>query len=162
MELSMSRYKLVKADITLEEEGVIVSGCNLSGANGSGLAGALKAKYPIVYDRYMGCYNLWSKDTNIFGHLGEIDVIPIKDNLYIVNGFTQKYYGYDKKRYADPDAIHNVLESVFNLCVMYDLPLKTVKIGCDRGGLSWENEIEPILLKLMSLYPEVDVSIFTQ
>ena|ERR1700757_656574 len=158
----MDNYTLLKADITLETEGLIVSGCNLSGANGSGLAGALKAKWPIVYDKYMEIYKKWKSEGNIFANLGKIDVIHIENDLYVANGFTQKYYGYDGKRYADPDAIKQVLERSFNFCLLYNIPLKTVKIGCDRGGLSWENEIEPILLELMKQYPEVNVTIFTQ
>lgn len=158
----MSLYKLVKADITHETEGLIVSGCNLSGGNGSGLAGALKAKWPVVYDGYIKCYNKWKTEDDIFVHLGEIDVIHIRDDLYVANGFTQKYYGSDGKRYADPDAVAKVLKASFMVCASYGLSLKTVKIGCDRGGLSWEDEIEPILLDLMVEYPTVDVSIFTQ
>lgn len=158
----MSRYKLIRADITLETVGVIVSGCNLSGANGSGLAGALKAKWPVVYDRYMAIYNKWKSQGDIFSNLGRVDFISISDDLYVANGFTQKYYGYDKKRYADLDAIRQVLETVFKFCLLYNLPLKTVKIGCDRGGLSWEDEVELVLLDLMDKYPEIDVSIFMQ
>lgn len=155
-------YNLLKADITLETEGLIVSGCNLSGANGSGLAGALKAKWPVVYDRYMAIYNKWKAEGDIFSNLGKIDVIHIQDNLYVANGFTQKFYGYDGRRYADPDAVKAVLKASFNFCSLYDIPLKTVKIGCDRGGLSWENEVEPILLELIVEYPSVDVHIFMQ
>jgi O-acetyl-ADP-ribose deacetylase (regulator of RNase III) len=158
----METYKLVKADITLETEGLIVSGCNLSGANGSGLAGALKAKWPIVYTSYMKIYKKWKEEGDIFSNLGKIDVIHIENNLYVANGFTQKYCGYDGKRYADPEAVQQVLDKSFNFCSLYDLPLKTVRIGCDRGGLSWEDEIEPILLDLMKKYPEVNVTIFTQ
>lgn len=157
-------YILLKSDITLETEGLIVSGCNLSGANGSGLAGSLKAKWPVVFERYMAIYNKWkAEDGDIFSNLGKIDVISIEDGkLYVANGFTQKYYGYDGQRYADPDAIRAVLDASFAFCLAYNLPLKTVKIGCDRGGLSWENEVEPILVELIKQYPAVDVYIFTQ
>ncbi len=158
----MSRYNLINADITNEKEGLIVSGCNLSGANGSGLAGSLKAKWPVVYDRYMEVYSNWKAQGNIFSNLGKIDVIHIEHNLFVANGFTQKHYGSDGRRYADPDAIRMVLSASFKFCFLYNLPLKTVKIGCDRGGLSWENEIEPILLELMDQYPSIDVSIFIQ
>jgi O-acetyl-ADP-ribose deacetylase (regulator of RNase III) len=157
----MDKYTLIQADITLETEGLIVSGCNLSGANGSGLAGALKAKWPIVYTSYMKIYKKWKDEGDIFSNLGKIDVIHIENDLYVANGFTQKYFGYDGQRYADPDAVKQVLDKAFNFCSLYD-PLKTVKIGCDRGGLSWENEIEPILLELIDRYPDVKVSIFTQ
>lgn len=157
----MLPYALHNSDITLETEGVIVSGCNLSGANGSGLAGALKRKWPMVYKRYMEVYSKWKReDKDIFSHLGDIDIITIDKSLYVINAFTQKYCGYDGKRYADPDAIDNALEKVFKFCSLYDLPLKTVKIGCDLGGLSWKDEIEPIFLKWIAEYPEVEVHIF--
>ena len=128
--------KYIKQDISKVEEGVIIHGCNCSFGFGSGVAGALKRAYPIVETVFR----------NTAPILGSYRNVKISDKLIIVNAYTQERYGYDGKKYASPWAIEHVLKGIFK-----EHPKSKIympKIGCGLGGLSWEDDVLPILEKL--------------
>lgn len=133
-------------DITTMHGGIIAHGCNCSGGFGSGVAGAIRKKWPIVYDRF--------KANGTGNHLlGTVDFIEVAPTIRVANMYTQEFYGRDGKRYADPLAIERALTEVIfeasNLgCLEEDDNIYMPKIGCGLGGLSWELDVEPIVNKL--------------
>lgn len=129
-------YKV--ADILNETEGLIIHGCNTRGAYGSGLAGQIRRRFPQVYEEFK--HNIPSPDL-----LGTLQIVEIIDQLFIGNGFTQLNYGNDGKRYASPEAIDKVLDQALRFCTAQHIDLKLPQIGCGLGGLSWEDEVLPIL-----------------
>ena len=94
------------------EVNVIVQCVNCQGVMGSGLAKAIRGKYPFVYDEYRKLYDE-GKDS-YYGLLGMIQNINISyydyehgtnwngDEVWpekrIVNMFGQEYYGTDKRQ----------------------------------------------------------------
>jgi len=151
-----ANLKIIKKDITTVERGVVGHGVNCQGVMGSGVAKAIKRKWPIVYENFI------TNDAN----LGSISFTKIFHNqynyyvLYIVNMYTQEYYGIEANReYASRDAIKSSLLSLVELAFAYGIPVYTPKIGCGLGGLSWEKDVLPIYKDLAELYPTVEINV---
>lgn len=132
--------KYIHKDITTNKEGFILHGCNCSGGFGSGVAGAIRKKWPEVYTKFR-------KNGTGKKKLGTILPVQINNNLWVINLYTQEKYGNDGKRYASPDAIKNSLIEAMNYIKKLDIDHPTIissKIGSQLGGLDWDNEVEPI------------------
>jgi len=125
-------------DITTVTEGVIGHGCNASGGFGSGVAGAIRKKWPEMYDLY--------KHHHKHGllELGTTHYARINRNLLVVNMITQQRYGYDGKKYADEEAIVRTMQNLMLMADMWTLPVYVPKIGCGLGGLDYNDDVEPI------------------
>lgn len=107
---------------------------------GSGIAGQIKERWPIVYQSYMAKY------FNMLPELllGDIQIVALWEDYYktdfhqsVINMFAQQYYGYDKKRYTSYDAFWNCL----NL-IKHNIPKGSkigfpYHIGCGLGGANW-------------------------
>lgn len=79
--------KIESGNLVNVREGLICHGVNCMGVMGSGVALAIRNKYPQVYQQY-------SQDpigSNMLGRIGVVPIVPEK--LYIVNMYTQVYYG---------------------------------------------------------------------
>ena len=141
--------KYVKGDLLSATEGYIVHGCNCQGAMGSGVALAIKNKYPKAYQDYMDFY--MTRDYP----LGSCNLSRVNSKLAIVNAFTQEYYGRDGKQYASYSAIADVMYKLANN-ISIDEPIHMPKIGCGLGGASWET-VEKLILKSLHNH---DVTIY--
>lgn len=89
------------------EEEFIAHGCNAQGVMGSGVAKALRDKWPKIYTPYRGQYEVAGLS------LGDVIPAPLKDKV-IFNVITQKYYGSDGFRYANYAAISKGLSRVLS------------------------------------------------
>jgi O-acetyl-ADP-ribose deacetylase (regulator of RNase III) len=137
---------------------LLCHGCNCSGGFGSGVAGAIRKAYPIVYKKFKTIKP--SPDL-----LGTAQIVPISlvDNFFVANCFTQINYGSDGKAYADYDAIYKALDYCYNFVAQIedeDMEICAPKIGCGLGGLVWENSVENIFLELYNKY-KIKTKIFT-
>ena len=128
------------------ETGIVAHGVNCQGKMGSGVAGAIREKWPIVYESY-------KKQGEVI--LGGCQLVTINDSLHVANCYTQKFYGYDGNKYADPNAIGRSMEVVGMFADMYDLPVFMPKIGCGLGGLDWGEDVLPIMEYIAEIYKEV-------
>lgn len=139
--------KFVKGDITDNQIGIIAHGCNCSGGFGSGVAGAIKKKWPDAHHQF-------KKNGSGKHLLGLVDLVPVKGNtrLWIANCYTQEFYGKDGQRYASPHAIRNCLRRVYTFANEEELPVKAPMIGCGLGGLNWDDEVEPIFQEMIEMY----------
>ena len=135
-------------DITTVEEGVIIHGCNAQGVMGSGVAKAIKAKWPGAYFAYR------NKQFPSGLKLGESIWYEANPNLFIVNGITQFDFGTDGQRYADPIAIKDVICHVLGRVAGTKLQDKVYmpRIGCGLGGLDWDKDVEPHLRFALNSY----------
>jgi O-acetyl-ADP-ribose deacetylase (regulator of RNase III) len=131
----------IRKDITTVEHGVILHGCNMQRAYRSGVAGAIRKKWPEAYESFMAV----PSDKLV---LGNVDKVKIDSSLWVFNCFTQEYYGRDGKRYASLEAIWMALEHGFTFATSCDLPVFMPKIGCGLGGLDWESAVGPLVDEL--------------
>lgn len=141
-------------DVTDVALGIIAHGVNCQHAMGSGVAGAIKKKWPIVYEKFMEA----PKGKTM---LGTVDLIAVTtdDSLFVANCYTQNFYGYGGGRYADPEAVAKCLYTVFRLADGLTLPVYMPKIGCGLGGLDWEADVLPSINYHMGTFPRVQVYI---
>lgn len=115
---------------------------NCMGVMNSGVAKAIRKKYPQVFTEYFNC----AKDIDIgFGDtqlswqymFGHIQIVSI-DNGYVINMFAQQGYGYDGARYTSYDAFWNCLWEIRMKVSDGDTVAFPYKIGSVRGGANWE------------------------
>jgi O-acetyl-ADP-ribose deacetylase (regulator of RNase III) len=141
-------------DITSVEDGLVIHGVNCLGVMGSGVALAIRKKWPQVYNSY--------KTIPTGGEsLGVTQIVTVSPDLYVANCFTQLNFGSDGKRYADLDSVDKCLNECFDFAQLSNLHLRTPKIASDRGGLNWESEVKPLFDKYMKMYTNVEVTLYT-
>lgn len=140
----------IEKDVTTLTSGVIAHGVNCQGVMGSGVAKALRDKWPVIFETY----SLLPKGKPMLG-LANMVRVGDRDELFVVNCFTQIFYGVGGK-FADPDAIETSLSQAFMWADFYHLPLYMPKIGAGLGGLDWKEEVEPIVEALDTLWSRVD------
>lgn len=146
----------IKGDITTSDCDFICHQVNCKGKMNSGVAKAIREKWPQVYDNYKSkcderkeaIYNTtssfefmpdWSETL-----LGDIQICALYDDYFkadkhqhVVNLFAQYTYGYDNKQYTSYDAFWQCLNNL-KQCVSEDATIAfPYKVGCVRGGASW-------------------------
>lgn len=133
-------------------------GCNAHGVMGSGVAKAIRAKWPVAYERYHAYCKGYEGSPDLLGkvvmvNVGDTDTI---NSLFVANAITQLNYGKDGKVYADVDAIADALATTASFADAMKLPLFLPPIGCGLGGLNWELDVEPLLQWAIQGY-DIDV-----
>ena len=147
----------VKQDITTVTRGIVCHGVNCRRAMGSGVALAIKIKWPTVYETYM---ESGYGDTL----LGTAVVIQVEPEVYVANCYTQiDFAGYlghpDQEVLASAMAIESSLDYVFEIAQARELPLYLPRIGAGLGGLDWDHDVYPTIDLLSLRYPFVDATI---
>lgn len=128
--------------------------CNCQGVMGSGIAFAIKNRFPCAYDSY----KQYEVDNKLM--LGSISVAwPFftNNNRCIVNLHAQMNYGTEKKLYLDYDALRKCLVYtqeylLRNKIASIGLPYK---MGSDRAGGDW-NIVTQIITESLDM---LDVTI---
>lgn len=138
-------------DITTVDRGVICHGVNCQGAMNSGVAKFIRQQWPEVFTSYRKFIN---DNGGIGKHLlSRIDYVTIIDKqLYVANCFTQEFYGYDNKVYAEAGAIVQSLSYAFNFAHRMNLPVYLPHIGGKRGGLNFYQDILPSIYHMADDY----------
>lgn len=156
--------RYVFGDITKSPEKWIVHGCNAQGVMGSGVALALRNKWPEVFRRYKDHCNHFQTAED---RMGTWNRATVDTNKHVINLITQLTYGREIKRYADPLAIEislrNFIESFMPSAWKASVPMQIAspKIGCGFGGLDWEVDVKPIYEKLNSRFgQDVEFTIY--
>jgi O-acetyl-ADP-ribose deacetylase (regulator of RNase III) len=138
--------EIIKGDITLSKADIICHQVNCQGAMNSGVAKAIRQKWPKVYTEYAAAaedIDIGFGDKNLsWEHmLGHIQVVYLgEENGHskgVINMFAQAGYGYDGRRYTSYDAFWSCLGEI-----RAQVPKgKTIAfpryIGCVRGGANW-------------------------
>lgn len=119
-------------------EGVIIHGCNAQGVMGSGVALAIKEKYPDayrVYKDFEAKHGLKLGSISLRGmqkHTKEV-----KQNLWIANAITQEFYGSDSTvQYVSYGSVHLAFEKLHKHFPA-EVPFHFPKIGAGRGNGDW-------------------------
>ena len=106
------RIEYITGDLLEAKETIILHGCNGQGKMGSGVAGLIRARWPVCFDLYREYYERHIGD-NLLGKIVWADVSTDERTLVIANAFTQQHCGNDKSvRYCSYDAIATVFESL--------------------------------------------------
>jgi len=86
------KIEYIRGDLLTTDVRHIIHGCNSHGVMGSGVAKAIRDKYPQAYQDYNDVYNNYGLE------LGNIIVSVQNDGKVIHNAITQKDYGRDSSR----------------------------------------------------------------
>lgn len=124
--------KFVLGDITKSDANYICHQVNCQGAMGSGVAKAIKDKWPVVYTDYRRFYES-NKPL-----LNEIQIVAVSIEQSVINMFAQEYYGYDRNQYTSYDAFWKCLNKIKNTVPKGSKIAFPSKIGCCRGGANWK------------------------
>lgn len=137
------KIKYIKGNLLEAEQKVIVHGCNMQGVMGSGVAKAVRAKYPEAYNVY--------RDNSRF--LGDIGSWEYEDRT-VVNAITQESYGRDGKRYVSYDALAVIMKKL-NQKFFDEGEVAFPIIGASLGGGNWSIISAIIEAELTHIQPYV-------
>lgn len=135
--------EFVKGDLLEAKEKVIAHGCNCQGVMGSGVAKAIRAKWPEAYTKYRETFE------KVGLELGDVVSVPVAPNKWVANVMTQNLYGTSRRMVnyaAIAYGIRDMIEMHFAVG-RFALP----KIGAGLGGGDW-NIIEAILRDIETIY----------
>ena len=112
---------------------VIIHQVNCQGAMNSGVAKAIREKWPIVFEKYRLFCNTNKQ------HLGACLPVKINDNQRVINMFSQDKYGYDGEMYTSYDAVNTCLKKTREYCEKNELKSIALPYNmcCCRGGANW-------------------------
>lgn len=132
---------------------LILHQVNCQGKMNSGVAKAIREKWPIVFEEYV---KLFSKDFFVV-KLGICQPVSVTDNQKVINMFSQDNYGYDGKMYTSYDAINTCLGKVKDYCVKngYKRIALPYKMCCCRGGANWD----VIMAMIKANFEDSDITI---
>jgi O-acetyl-ADP-ribose deacetylase (regulator of RNase III) len=134
------------SDITTVTSGIIVHGVNCQGVMGSGVALAIRNKWPKVYTEYRDyCHDVEPTDL-----LGECQVVTVAKGLWVANCFSQLNFGKDGKKYADIRQLRFSLGLAYEDAIRLRTEIHAPQIGAGLGGLDWD-EVLPIFEHLNSV-----------
>jgi O-acetyl-ADP-ribose deacetylase (regulator of RNase III) len=115
-------------------KGHIVHGCNSHGVMGSGVALAIKEKYPECFATYRKFYEEHGLK------LGSVVPFVVNDDLVIWNAITQANFGRNGERYVSYDAVAESLAQInLGITIFTNIPaeLNFPLIGAGLGGGRW-------------------------
>lgn len=122
---------------------------NCQGKMNSGVAKAIREKWPEVYYEYKAKYdeaedfaqnNKFDQDPMPSDYLlGHIQIVNADNKgKYVINMFAQIQYGYDGKRYTSYDAFQKCLDEIKAFVPTGSSIAFPARIGCVRGGANWD------------------------
>lgn len=145
--------KFIEKDITTSAATLIIHQVNCQHTMGSGVAKAIKTKWPKVYYDYMSIHEQM---------LGDIQIVKVAEDKYVVNMFAQNNFGYDGQRYTSYDALDICLRQIAEFCKneMIDTVAISFNMSCDRGGACWDIVLAMINNAFKSNYGEIEICKF--
>lgn len=130
--------KYIQGNLLDVTKGLIIHGCNAQGVMRSGVALAVREKYPEAYEAYKGFEARHGLRT------GSVSQIKLAPTLYLANVVTQEFYGVNpNKRYVSYGAVHLGFERLhehYPIEVTFNFP----KIGAGLGNGDWNKLSELI------------------
>ena len=147
---------VVKGNLLDATETIIAHQVNCQKKMYSGVAKAIREKWPIVFEKYQKAepklgftdFIYYPKDTG-----GKI----------IANMYAQDKFGYDGKRYTNYDAFRQCCKEIVKSCLDILNTTKTkysvampYKIASDRGGADWDK----IMNILLEEFTDIDLTLY--
>lgn len=129
--------KTILKDLLTVEEGIIIDQRNCQAVMGSGIAKAIREKWPKVYTEYLQFCRNFGPAKYLLGRIQTCELVEGK--LFSCGLFGQFNYGTDLVRYTSYGAWEKALPEIKHLCRYYNLtPYFPYNCGCDRGRGDWE------------------------
>jgi len=134
-------------DILHTHDTLVAHCCNTRNTMGSGVAKALRTRFPEIYAEDTAAYIKLGKSL-----LGKCIIAEVKTDVadtsikYVANLYGQPNYGYNGHRHLDYEAMYQSLEALRN----YTRPMGITsismpfKLGSDRAGGAW-----PVVLEMI-------------
>lgn len=148
----MSDLKLVKGDLFTANTDAIAQGCNCRGVMGGGIAAIFGKRYPTMKKQYE---RLCRERLFSLGSVHRWDKVYDEDGFStIFNLGTQLIPGRDARVEAIDVSLHHMAD------VMWQKHLRSVAIpliGCRIGGLSWSQDVRPIVEEVAE---RVEITVF--
>lgn len=120
---------------------VIMHQTNCCKGFGSGVARAIRDKWPVVAEKHL----LACEVNENMGHptsemLGKIQPVSVGDGKVVINLYAQDTFGYDGARYTSYDALDNCLKKVKDYCLEHGFNRVAMpyKMSSVRGGADWD------------------------
>lgn len=132
-------FKLISGNLLEAEKGYICQQVNCQGVMNSGLAKAIRDKWPMVYKKYLDWFNS-SNDKGFSATqtmLGKIQVVDVPDDLKVINLAGQDDYGYRNTKFTSYDAFWDCLNEIKKQIPKGSRLNFPVNIGCGLGGGNW-------------------------
>lgn len=140
----------IQGDILQTDCDIIAHGCNCVNGFGSGIAGQIALKYPLVKQAYHR-YHM-----NVGWALGDIQLVGINNGKIIANCATQQEYYPRDRVHADYHAIERVCLKLKDYCIVNNKTLALPRIGCGLAGGDW-NLVKKIYEKVFN---DIDVKVY--
>lgn len=134
---------MTKIGNMLEEikRGVIIQQVNAQGVMGSGIALAIRQKWPVVWDEYHEVFTPNPSEAESRRRLGMVLHVEVGPDLWVTNIVGQQFYGRHEPRgaprYTSYDAVDEALIKVAQFYQGTGLSLNYPLLGSDRGGAHW-------------------------
>jgi len=136
------KIEYIQGDLLTTEVRHVIHGCNSKGVMGSGVAKAIRDKYPRAYQDYNDSYNSYGLE------LGQI-IVSVQDTGRVIhNAITQKDFG------RDPNTVYVsywAIAEVFRKIEAWDISVIAMpKIGAGLANGDWHvisSIIENTLIK---------------
>jgi len=110
---------------------IIAHGCNCVGGFGSGIAGQIAERYPLVKVRYKELYGTGE------AKLGFFQTNHIEGKGWVINCGTQREYSPIGQKHADYDSIRKVMHLLLSFSKNFGSVPAIPKIGCGLAGGDW-------------------------
>jgi O-acetyl-ADP-ribose deacetylase (regulator of RNase III) len=137
----LKMIKIVNGNILDATENIIGHQVNCQGVMGSGVAKAIREKFPVAYDEYIELFKIYEDHRSYL--LGQCQIV-FTDKV-IANLFGQEKYGYDGKMYTNVEALQLALKQVaYRMRETGETLALPYLIGCARGGADW-NVVLPMI-----------------
>lgn len=145
-----------KGDLLQAPERIIAHGCNAQGVMNSGVAKAVREKYPNAFTVYKTTYDWWNHAQN--GLVLGMVIPALCGDKIIANMITQHDYGRDPNiRYVNYDACRTGFSALQMLARHYNEKVVAIpKIGAGLGNGDW-NVIEAIIKERCN---EINVKVY--
>ena len=132
----------VKQDIICSDADYICHQVNCQGKMNSGVAKAIRERWPIVYTTYLEAWQNAPRRLQLLGTILSVDINNYGPKTWpkspiVINMFSQEFYGYDGKKYTSYDAFDNCLQKIKETVPKGSKIAFPYRIGCDRGGGKW-------------------------
>ena len=110
---------------------------NCQGKMGSGVARAIRERYPVVYKEYSKKCGENESKASLLGTVQVIRCGAWEHEVFVCNLFGQLNYGYDGKVYTDVKALESCFRFLNVIVPEGETIAMPYMIGCGLGGADW-------------------------